>query len=121
MVSISITNFILKNCKKKNYRLDRNYKNGKSNINGFLQDYAFFIEALIALHQVTLEESYLMEAMNFTEYVLQHFYNPDNGMFYLTSDLDAALITRSTDSSDNVIPAGNSEMAKNLSADALIL
>ena len=109
-----ITNFILQHCKKNDYRLDRNYKNGKSTINGFLQDYAFFIEALIALHQITFEEKYLNDAKAFTEYVLTHFYNKNNGMFYITSDLDAALITRSMDSSDNVIPSGNSTMAKNL-------
>ena len=96
------------------YLADRNYKNGKSSINGFLQDYAFFIEALIALHQITLKEKYLTDALHFTEYTLQHFYNDSNGMFYLTSDLDAKLITRSMDSSDNVIPAANSTMAKNL-------
>ncbi|MDB5226034.1 MAG: thioredoxin protein [Bacteroidota bacterium] len=106
--------FILSNCKKEDHRLDRNYKNGKSNINGFLPDYAFFIEALIALHQVTLEGNYLTEAFHFTEYVLQHFSNQSNGMFYLTSDVDVKLITRSMDSSDNVIPAANSTMAKNL-------
>ncbi len=112
--AISIADFILQHCKKADYRLDRNYKNEKSTINGFLQDYAFLIEALIALHQVSLKEKYLTDALHFTEYGLQHFYNETNGMFYITSDLDAKLITRCTDSSDNVIPAGNSTMAKNL-------
>ena len=112
--AILTTGFILQNCKKKDYRLDRNYKNGKSNINGFLSDYAFFIEALIAMHQITLEENYLTDALAFTEYTLNHFYNKDNGMFYITSDLDAKLITRCMDSSDNVIPAANSTMSKNL-------
>ncbi len=112
--AIQTTEFILQHCKKDDFRLDRNYKNGISNINGFLQDYAFFIEALIALHQITLEEKHLTDALHFTEYTLQHFYNESNGMFYLTSDLDKKLITRSMDSSDNVIPAANSTMAKNL-------
>jgi uncharacterized protein YyaL (SSP411 family) len=106
--------FIMENCSKGNYRLDRNYKNGRSSINAFLGDYAFFIEALIALHEITLEEKYLRDALHFTEYVIAHFYNRENGMFFITSDIDAALITRSMDSSDNVIPAGNSQMAKNL-------
>ncbi len=110
----NITSFILIECKKEDYRLDRNYKNGKSTINGFLQDYAFLIEGLIALYQVSFEEKYLREALAFTEYTLEHFYNRSNGMFYITSDLDPKLITRSMDSSDNVIPAGNSTMAKNL-------
>ena len=109
-----VANFILQYCKKDDYRLDRNFKNGQSSINGFLADYAFFIEALLHLHQVTLEELYLTEALHFTEYVLEHFYNKENGMFYITSDLDTPLITRCIDSSDNVIPSANSTMAKNL-------
>jgi uncharacterized protein len=112
--AVRTTEFILTHCKKEDYRLDRNFKNGKSGINGFLQDYAFFIEALISLHQVTLREYYLTEALHFTEYALTHFYDTTNGMFYITSAIDAPLITRSSDSSDNVIPSGNSAMAKNL-------
>ncbi len=110
----TVGNFILQYCKKDDYRLDRNFKNGQSSINGFLADYAFFIEALLHLHQVTLQEKYLTEALHFTEYVLEHFYNKTNGMFYITSDLDPPLITRSSDNSDNVIPSANSTMTKNL-------
>lgn len=106
--------FIFTNCKQEDYRLYRNYKDGKSSINGFLQDYAFLIEALISIHQVTLKDSYLNDALHFTQYVITHFYDNTNGMFYITSDEDAPLITRSSDSSDNVIPSGNSTMAKNL-------
>lgn len=112
--AVSIATFILTNLKKEDYRLDRNYKNGKSSINGFLTDYAFLIDALIALYQITLETFYLTEAHQFTKHVIAHFYNSKNGMFYFTSNIDTALITRGTDSSDNVIPSANSTMAKNL-------
>lgn len=112
--AIQTMDFILTYCKCADFRLHRNFKNGKSSINAFLQDYAFLIDALIALHQITLEEKYLHEANQFLEYTIQHFYNNQNGMFYITSDLDEALITRCMDSSDNVIPSGNAAMAKNL-------
>ncbi|MEZ5026775.1 MAG: thioredoxin domain-containing protein [Chitinophagales bacterium] len=110
--AIQTMQFILENCKKEDNRLDRNYKNGKSSINGFLQDYAFTIEALISLYQITLEENYLIQAQHFLEYVIQHFYNEENGMFFLTSDIDSPLIARSIEVGDNVIPSGNSAMAK---------
>ena len=35
-------------------------------------------------------------------------------MFFYTSDIDKKLVSRKMDISDNVIPASNSEMAKNL-------
>ncbi len=112
--AIHTMEFILSKCKKQDYRLTRNYKNKQTSINAFLQDYAFTIDALIALHQITLEENYLLEAQQFLEYVIHHFYNSKNGLFFMTSDIDEALIIRNTETGDNVIPSGNSTMAMNL-------
>lgn len=106
--------FLLAKLKKENYRLERTYKHGKSAINGFLDDYAFLIDALIALYQATFIEQYLMEARGFTTYVLDHFTDDQSSMFYYTSDLDNPLIARKHEISDNVIPSSNSVMAKNL-------
>ena len=43
--------FLLDKLKKPDGGLYHNYKNGKSTINGFLEDYAFVIEAFISLYQ----------------------------------------------------------------------
>jgi len=106
--------FILQNLEKTGHRLDRNFKNGKSTINGFLDDYAFTIDALIGLYQATFEERWLLEAQLLTNYVLEHFYDERSGMFFYTSDLDPALVARKMEIADNVIPSSNSAMAKNL-------
>ena len=94
------------------YRIYRNYKNGKSTINGFLDDYSFLAEAFINLYQATFDEHWLHQAMKITEYAIAHFYDEKSGMFYYTSDLDDALIARKMELSDNVIPSSNSSMAK---------
>jgi len=107
-------NFILKNCKQSDYRLNRNFKNGKSSINGFLDDYAFTIDAFIALYQATFNEKWLNEAHEFLKYTMTHFYDSESGMFFYTSDVDPNLIARKMELSDNVIPSSNSQMAKNL-------
>jgi len=106
--------FILKNSKKADYRLDRNFKNGTSTINAFLDDYAFTIDAFIALYQATFQEKWLIEAQQLTAYSIAHFYDTKSGMFFYTSDLDPGLIARKMEISDNVIPSANSQMAKNL-------
>ena len=106
--------FILKNCKQSDYRLNRNFKNGKSSINGFLDDYAFTIDAFIALYQATFNEKWLNEAHEFLKYTMTHFYDSESGMFFYTSDVDPNLIARKMELSDNVIPSSNSQMAKNL-------
>lgn len=106
--------FILSKIKSDDFRLNRNYKNGKASINGFLDDYAFTISAFIALYQASFDEQYLMIAQKLTDYSIAHFYDKNSGMFYYTSTIDPALIARKMEVSDNVIPSSNSEMAKNL-------
>ena len=106
--------FINTHIKSDDNSLYRNYKNGKASIPGFLDDYAFSIQAFISLYQVTFDEKWLQEAQQLTEYVLTHFYDSDSGMFYYTSDTEPSLIARKMEISDNVIPSSNSEMSKNL-------
>ena len=112
----AITNaeFILQNLKHEDHRLDRNYKNGRSFINGFLDDYAFTIDAFIDLYQAAFDEKWLIEAQKLMTCVIEHFYDERSGMFYYTSDLDPALVARKMEITDNVIPSANSVMAKNL-------
>ena len=113
-IALKNANFIVNNCMEKDGKLNRNYKNGKSTINGFLDDYAFTIGAFIELYQSTFDKKWLNKANELTKYVMEHFYDSENSMFFYTSDLDPALIARKMEISDNVIPASNSEMAKNL-------
>ena len=109
-------NFIEKNMFSKNGRLNRNFKTDKSSssINAFLDDYAFAIKAFISLYQATFDEIWLFKGENLLKYALQHFYDKESGMFFYTSDLDPQLIARKMYVIDNVIPASNSVMEKNL-------
>jgi uncharacterized protein len=93
-------------------RVSHNWNPEKNSINGFLEDYCFLAEGLIGLYEVTFEEKYLKKAMELAEYAIHHFYNKENGLFYVTSDLDPSLFARKQDIHDNVIPASNSSMAR---------
>ncbi len=106
--------FLIQNIQKSDHRLDRNFKNGVSNINGFLDDYAFTIDAFIGLYQATFDEKWLLEAQELAKYTMTHFYDTESNLFFYTSDLDPSLIARKKDIPDNVIPSANSQMAKNL-------
>lgn len=106
--------FIQEKFKSHDYRLTRNYKNGKASINAFLDDYAFTIAAFISLYQATFDETWLDDAILLADYTIEHFSDPESGMFFYTSDVDPDLIARKMEVTDNVIPASNSEMAKNL-------
>ncbi|MFM2010715.1 MAG: hypothetical protein RLZZ479_1106, partial [Bacteroidota bacterium] len=107
-------NFIIKKLWSNEGHLYHSYKNGMSSINGYLEDYCFVIAAFIALYEVTLEEKWLHDAKQLTDYTLEHFYDDEQAFFRFTSDKDDALISEHFETEDNVIPASNSVMAKNL-------
>lgn len=90
------------------------YKNGKSTIKGFLEDYAFVIDAFIGLYQATFEENYLMHAKQLADYCLEHFYDENQQFFAFTTRNEKQLIASHFETEDNVIPASNSVMANNL-------
>jgi uncharacterized protein YyaL (SSP411 family) len=113
-IALQNARFIRTKIKMPDHRLYRNYHHGKASINAFLDDYAFTIGAFISLYQTTFDEQWLEEAKQLTDYAIAHFYDNSSGMFYYTSDVDPALIARKMEVSDGVIPASNSEMAKNL-------
>ncbi|PCH75772.1 MAG: thioredoxin domain-containing protein [Flavobacteriaceae bacterium] len=94
--------------------INHTYKEGKSTINGYLEDYATVIDAFIALYEVTLDEQWLDSAKKLTDYSFDHFFNSENHLFFFTSDQDQALIARKIDIDDNVISSSNSIMARNL-------
>lgn len=107
-------NFMLDNLVAPDGGLFRNYKNGKASIIGFLDDYAFMIEALIALYEADFNEEWLAEATSLCNYVLKNFKDDESDMFFYTAANGEALIARKHEVMDNVIPASNSVMAQNL-------
>jgi hypothetical protein len=113
-IAIKNATFILSKQVQENGNLNHTYKNGKSSINGYLEDYATVINAFIALYEATLNEKWLANAKQLTDYTFDHFFDTQNSMFYFTSDEDHDLITRKMEIEDNVIPASNSIMANNL-------
>jgi len=106
--------FILTKLRSEDSGLYRNYKNGKASITGFLDDYAFLIEALIALYEYDFDEKWLEEAKKLSDYVLANFSDADSPMFFYTPAAGEGLIARKHEVMDNVIPASNSAMAQNL-------
>ncbi|NNF18664.1 MAG: thioredoxin domain-containing protein, partial [Flavobacteriaceae bacterium] len=83
-------------------------------IPGYLEDYATLAEALICFYEVTFDEEYLSMSRKITDRAIAHFQDEDSGMFFFTSDEEEALIRRTIEVTDNVIPASNSIMAHNL-------
>ena len=100
--------------------LYRTYQDGEARLNGYLDDYAFVIDALLALYQVTFDERWLEPVQQLTDHVMQHFWDESEGFFYYTDDT-STLIARKKELFDNVIPSSNSAMARNLHQLGLLL
>jgi hypothetical protein len=113
--------FIIKNVWSSEGNLFRTFKNGtrggaeqsvaKATINGYLEDYAHVIQAFITLYEATLDEKWLLNAKQLTDYTFDNFYDANQQFFSFTSHQDGVLITKHFEVEDNVIPASNSVMA----------
>jgi uncharacterized protein YyaL (SSP411 family) len=98
--------FLLHELRRENGRLLRTWKAGESKLNGYLEDYSYFIEGLLELYQTTFDPRWFVATHELAETMLTHFQAPEGG-FYDTSDDHETLITRPRDLQDNATPSGN--------------
>jgi uncharacterized protein len=90
------------------------YTKGETKFNAYLDDYAFLIQALISLQEITSNQQYLKWAEEFTQIVLTHFAEEETGFFYFTEDGQKDIIVRKKEVYDGAIPSGNAIMVCNL-------
>jgi uncharacterized protein len=94
--------------------LFRSYKNRRSHVRGFLDDYAYVIQACVRLYEVTFDEYWINRGKSLLGYVVENFYDKSDGFFYYSGHDAEKLIASRKEIFDNVIPASNSLMAQNL-------
>ncbi|MEI6021531.1 MAG: thioredoxin domain-containing protein [Bacteroidota bacterium] len=92
--------------------LNRIYKNGKSSITGFSEDYAALCEALLSVYEASGEEKYAHQANQLMQVAIEKFYGEEKKLFYFTDKNSERLIAEKYDVSDDVIPSSNSLFAK---------
>jgi len=92
-------------------KLMHSYRNGKSSVNGILDDYSFMVSGLLSLYEASLNEIYLDYARELHRKLIDLFYDKTNGGFYNGM---ANLLVRLKESYDNAIPSGFSFEVSNL-------
>ena len=107
-------NFLLTNLRDPQGRLLHVSTAGQSKLNAYLDDYAFLIDGLLALYDVTDDPKWLKSAKQLQDEQLRLFLDETNGGFYFTSHHHEELLARTKNSYDGVLPAGNSVSARNL-------
>jgi len=97
------------------------YKAGKAQYQGFLDDYADWIAALLDMYTVTFELTFIDQAVAFTEFVLANFLDESDNLFYFTSATQKDVPLRRKEMYDNAVPSGNATMALNLQQLAVLV
>src|SRR6187399_2857972 len=90
------------------------WKNNIAKQPAFLDDYAFLIQALIQLQEVTGNTNYLEKAKRITEQVLGNFKDSATDFFFYTNSNQKDVIVRKKEVYDGAQPSGNAVMADNL-------
>ena len=95
-------------------RLRRTFKDGQSKLNGYVEDYAFYVNGLLDLFAASSREQYLSKSVKYTDFMLEHFWDEKEGNLFFTSDDHEQLISRTKNFYDLAMPSGNSMAASNL-------
>jgi uncharacterized protein YyaL (SSP411 family) len=88
--------------------------------NALAHDYAHLIDAMCRLNEATGESRWLNEAQASADYLLEHFWDKENGGFFTVADNGATLIVRQKDLMDNATASANSVAASALTRLATI-
>ncbi len=106
--------FVLEHLRDPDGRLLRTFKDGDARLNGYLEDHAFLLEALLALYESTFAPRWFELAEALVESMIERFGDGDRGGFYSTSSDHEQLIARRKEIGDHPIPSGNSAAALGL-------
>lgn len=90
------------------------YRDGEAAIEGFVDDYAFMIWAMLELYRATFKVAWLEKAVELQARQSELFEDHDGGGFFFTSDGGEELLVRQKEFGDGAIPSGNSVSLYNL-------
>ncbi len=106
--------FVLKHLRTDDGRLLHRYRDGEASFPAHVDDYAFFISALIDLYETVFDVRYLETALELNRDFIRHFWDSDKGGFYFTADDTEEILVRKKEIYDAAVPSGNSVAMLNL-------
>lgn len=92
----------------------RTYNRGEARIDGYLEDHAHTVEALLTLYEATFEPRWFTAARDLADVMIREFGDPEHGGFFSTAAGHDALVVRRKDLEDTPIPSGQSSAALGL-------
>ena len=107
-------NFVLEHARDSQGRLQRTYAGCQAKVLAYLDDYAYLVDGLIALHRATGEGRWLDAAAELTAAQIPLFWDDKVGGFFYASSAHEPLIARSKLPVDGATPSGGAIAAGNL-------
>ena len=106
--------FILDKMVDSEGRLVRTYTDGQAKLNAYVEDYACFVDGLLAIHRATGQQKWLDEAVRIQAKQDELFWDDQKGGYFYTSSDHEKLLARAKKPTDGAMPSGNSVAAGNL-------
>jgi uncharacterized protein YyaL (SSP411 family) len=106
--------FVLTELRDADGRLLRTWKDGEGRIEGYLEDHAFLMQAVMALYESTFEARWYREAGALADTIIDRFADSENGGFFTTAADRELSFARRKDLEDSPIPSGSSAAALGL-------
>jgi len=94
--------------------LVRNFREGRSEVEGFADDYAFVIQGLLDLYEASFDVSWLRFAVELQETQDRLFLDQERGGYFSGTGKDASILLRLKENNDSAEPAASSVAALNL-------
>ncbi|HWN44474.1 MAG TPA: protein-disulfide reductase DsbD domain-containing protein, partial [Thermoanaerobaculia bacterium] len=105
--------FVLARMRSPEGVLLHSWRQGQGRIPAYLDDYAFLVRGLLALHEAQGDGSWLSAAVELTKEQLRRLRDPEGGGFFVAAE-SPDLLFRSKDVFDGATPAGNAVAVLNL-------
>ncbi|MEY2538229.1 MAG: uncharacterized protein QOG67_1969 [Verrucomicrobiota bacterium] len=99
---------------QKSKMLFRSYREGRGAVEGFADDYAFVIQALLDLYEASFDIQWLKFAAELQEIQDRLFWDEKNGGYFSTTGQDKNVVLRMKDDNDSAEPSASSVAALNL-------
>jgi hypothetical protein len=101
-------------------RLRHSWRDGRARHPASVDDYANLCRAALALHEASLDESYLARARQWVTVLDRHYWDNAGGGYFFAADDTADLITRVKSATDAAVPSGNGTLVGVLTRLALL-
>jgi uncharacterized protein YyaL (SSP411 family) len=94
--------------------LFRSYREGRGEVEGFADDYAFVIQGLLDLYEASFETRWLKFAFKLQRQMDALFWDNESGGYFTVTGRDANILLRLKEDNDSAEPAASSVGALNL-------